>query len=149
MENKINEWLDTLSSRFGEKEWKLDNYQCCLNDSSGLTYLIMEWLPDSNLLLLAFPLGSLDSSGFTSEEKMFQLLSLNSHTELVGKAWIAVGDDSNEYYLMSTIDVAITDYDKFEQHWLEVNDLPKLIQFAITSKIPVMDVNVTEQSVRV
>ena len=149
MESKINQWLSNLSSRFGQKKWQLNNFQCCLNDGDGIPYLTMEWLPNDNLLLLAFPLGNLESEGLNAEEKMFELLSLNSHSELVGKAWIAIGEGRRDYYLMSTINIASSNYNDFEQQWLEINDLSKLIQFAITSKMPLMNENIVEQSVRV
>lgn len=148
MKNKVDQWLSNLSSRFGEQKWRLDGHQCRLNDEGGVCYLVMEWLPKDNLLLLAFPLGDLQTEGLNSEEKMFELLSLNAHAELVGKAWLALGDGGEEYFLMSTINVELSDYQEFEKHWFEINDLSKLIQFAITSKMPMLNPNLTEQTVR-
>lgn len=148
MKNKVNNWLGKLSAHFGAQEWKLDGSQCRLNDDNGVPYVVMEYIPNNELLLLAFPLGDLQTEGLNSEEKMVELLSLNSHAELVGRAWLALGDDGQEYFLMSSINVANCDYKFFEKRWFEINDLSKLIYFAITSKMPAVNPNYIEQLVR-
>lgn len=149
IENKVNQWLETLSAKFGAEKWHLDNKQCRLKDNSGATYLTMEWIPENNLLLLAFPLGNLESNGLNNEETMFELLLLNTHAELLGKAWIGAIENNNQYMLMSTIDIEKNQYSEFEQQWFETNDLAKLIQFAITSKMPMNDNDFNDVAVRV
>lgn len=149
MERKINLWLAKLSSTLGQKTWQLDNNQCCLNDDSGSSYLVMEWLPECGLLLLAFPLSNSFYNEFKSDEIMLELLLPNVDTGLTINAWLAISEQGKQYFLMSTIDLIFNSYEAFEQQWLQINELTKMIQFFIKTKMHMSHKLMTEQTVRV
>lgn len=146
MVNKINQWLLTLSSYFENQQWYLHNYQCQLHDGSGLVYITMEYLPEANVLLLASPLADVNSVSVKSNNILADLFSLNSNERFIGQAWVAIGGEvNNQYLLLSSLHLDKCSYTEFVSYLTNHLQLSKSIQEGVIFKEPSAGGDMSEQ----